>query len=519
MVPALTYYNRHLKELGKDWLFPLEEVVLQPGDASDDISEEGVKEVTRTGRFRLQKYWLLHTDKVMSEKPASLQHIDAQKAQQAKADAKLWNNKRTTLLQYFSHKLRMLCCSKKINDARKTEVGTSKVGCNPGDVVRVIKLSKRGTYVVEQAGEKRQATAEGESRSETQEKEEHSNTQSQGSVKKIKIRRVYRMRQPAWLLAAFLSRVVMAPAALLSFLQHGLTALRHRGVNWWERNYDYVTSPTVAQFVRDNPKVKVLHLGGSKNLKASALGTVGEHCKHLTKLFVNDCALSALPSTISNLKALTTLFLGANALTALPRTMSQLKALTKLYVGDNKLPSTEVDFIIESFPQLTELSLYKLGLTALPSTIGNLKALTYLGLAVNRLTVIPSTIGDLKALTKLSLERNALTALPSTIGELQALTFLNLRDNKIAGTLPRTMSQLTALKELFVGDNKLPSTEVEFIIESFPQLTKLYLNDLGLTDSIGKLQALKELYLQSNSLSDAEKARVKAALPNCSTYF
>ena len=43
--------------------------------------------------------------------------------------------------------------------------------------------------------------------------------------------------------------------------------------------------------------------------------------------------------------------------------MSQLKALTKLYVDDNKLPSTEVDFIIESFPQLTELELDNLGLT------------------------------------------------------------------------------------------------------------------------------------------------------------
>ena len=43
--------------------------------------------------------------------------------------------------------------------------------------------------------------------------------------------------------------------------------------------------------------------------------------------------------------------------------MSQLKALTKLYVGSNKLASTEVDFIIESFPQLMELSLYDLGLT------------------------------------------------------------------------------------------------------------------------------------------------------------
>ena len=43
--------------------------------------------------------------------------------------------------------------------------------------------------------------------------------------------------------------------------------------------------------------------------------------------------------------------------------MVQLKALTTLRVGWNKLPSTDVDFIIESFPQLTMLNLYGLGLT------------------------------------------------------------------------------------------------------------------------------------------------------------
>ena len=48
---------------------------------------------------------------------------------------------------------------------------------------------------------------------------------------------------------------------------------------------------------------------------------------------------------------------------ALPRTMSQLKALTTLDVSSNKLPSTDVDFIIESFPQLTMLSIAGLGLT------------------------------------------------------------------------------------------------------------------------------------------------------------
>ena len=43
--------------------------------------------------------------------------------------------------------------------------------------------------------------------------------------------------------------------------------------------------------------------------------------------------------------------------------MAQLDALTVLYAGSNKLPSTDVDFIIESFPQLRELDISDLGLT------------------------------------------------------------------------------------------------------------------------------------------------------------
>ena len=119
------------------------------------------------------------------------------------------------------------------------------------------------------------------------------------------------------------------------------------------------------------------------------------------------------------------------------------------------------------------------------------------------------------------------------------------------------MAQLKALTKLYVGRNKLPSTDIDFIIESFPQLTRLDISDLGLTgehscstngalttlpaalpESIGQLQALKELKLSLNRLTgerlcststvlhltnfcitDAEKARVKAALPHCSTYF
>ena len=43
--------------------------------------------------------------------------------------------------------------------------------------------------------------------------------------------------------------------------------------------------------------------------------------------------------------------------------MSQLQALQKLYVGGNQLQYSDVEFVIESFPQLTVLGIQGLGLT------------------------------------------------------------------------------------------------------------------------------------------------------------
>jgi Leucine-rich repeat (LRR) protein len=117
---------------------------------------------------------------------------------------------------------------------------------------------------------------------------------------------------------------------------------------------------------------------------------------------------------------------------ALPRTMSQLQALQRLDVGKNKLQYSDVEFIIESVPQLTALGVDELGLT-----------------------------GQF-------VFRKSRTSNPT-------LCLHNI------SALPRTMSQLQALQKLSVGGNQLQYSDVEFIIESFPQLTTLDISSLGLT--------------------------------------
>ena len=46
------------------------------------------------------------------------------------------------------------------------------------------------------------------------------------------------------------------------------------------------------------------------------------------------------------------------------------------------------------------------------------------------------------------------------------------------------MAQLKALKQLNLSTNKLPSTAVDFIIKTFPQLTFLGIGELGLTGAL-----------------------------------
>jgi hypothetical protein len=102
-------------------------------------------------------------------------------------------------------------------------------------------------------------------------------------------------------------------------------------------------------------------------------------------------------------------------ISALPRTMSQLQALQKLDVGGNQLQYSDVEFIIESFPQLIELAIYNLGLTGRFSLFAK---------------VAPVDLAYIGG----SLFLHAHEELPATIGNLKALTYVNVGSNRLSGT-------------------------------------------------------------------------------------
>jgi hypothetical protein len=86
------------------------------------------------------------------------------------------------------------------------------------------------------------------------------------------------------------------------------------------------------------------------------------------------------------------------------------------------------------------------------------------------------------------------------------------------------MSQLQALQKLYVGDTQLQYSDVEFIIESFPQLTELAIDDLGLTGRFAFRKSRTSTTFGLSAISvfvfaDAEKQRVRAALPDCKALY
>ena len=107
----------------------------------------------------------------------------------------------------------------------------------------------------------------------------------------------------------------------------------------------------------------------------------------------------------------------------------------------------------------------------------------------------------------------------------------------VPAALPSTIGDLKVLETLAVGDNALTGMcfcSVVPIVRPTPHT----LVPAAVPDSIGELQALTVLNLQFNSLSgtclrvvpvlhclttfcitDAEKARVRAALPNCGRLY
>ena len=72
-------------------------------------------------------------------------------------------------------------------------------------------------------------------------------------------------------------------------MQQGMVDRKNKAKWWEDLDFSYVTTATVVQFVKDNPRVQAIELSGSKNLTIDALDAIGCNCQGLVTLNASDC--------------------------------------------------------------------------------------------------------------------------------------------------------------------------------------------------------------------------------------
>lgn len=258
---------------------------------------------------------------------------------------------------------------------------------------------------------------------------------------------------------------------------------RHR-----EAPFRPVTAGSMEEALADAPRVRRLVLNG-RGLREAPAGLGG--LPALSALYLRDNALTNFAG-LAPLAGLEELDLSLNRMDAAPAELEGLRGLRRLYMAGCGL---------KSFPRLASpgaLEYLNLDRNAIGSLPGGLPAsLRWLRLNGNRLRKLPDSIGDLPRLQRLYLEGNRLSALPDAVGRLRLLEDIDLSGNAFS-EFPGVLLGLPRLRNLDLRGNS---------------------GIRRLPDDIGRMKSLRTLVLARCPLSKEERARVRAALPECAINF
>ncbi|XP_004288943.1 PREDICTED: receptor-like protein kinase HSL1 [Fragaria vesca subsp. vesca] len=168
-----------------------------------------------------------------------------------------------------------------------------------------------------------------------------------------------------------------------------------------------------------------------------------------------------------------------------PSFICDLNNLTHLDLGDNYLPG--------DFP----LSLY------------NCSKLEYLDLSQNYFVgTIPDGIDRLPKLQTLILARNNFSGdIPASIGNLKELTTLHIYMNQLNGSVPAEIGNLSNLEFLWLSWlPKMAPWKLPFEFTKFKKMKILRIREANLIgeipESVGEMEALEELDMSTNNLSE-----------------
>nr|XP_023894570.1 protein SUPPRESSOR OF npr1-1, CONSTITUTIVE 1-like [Quercus suber] len=221
----------------------------------------------------------------------------------------------------------------------------------------------------------------------------------------------------------------------------------------------------------------------SECLKVKSIPEFGENMKSVSKFYLDDTAITKLPTSIGNLVGLVLLNVkDCKKLTTLPSTFSNLNSLEKLYLsGCSKL--LKILGATESLEGLDEIG-----------TAKKLKKLFISGVkrrSTNPLDMSITSLSSLCSLSKLEtldLSYCNLNAIPNAIGCLSTLEILILRGNNFGSFMQRSPDPLEMLlTSLSEGSCSLNELDLS------------YCNLNAIPNAIGCLSTLKILVLRGNN--------------------
>lgn len=271
-------------------------------------------------------------------------------------------------------------------------------------------------------------------------------------------------------------------------------------------NYFFGTIPTEL-----NSLELLLNLDVSYNLLHGDAMNGLASLKNLKQANLQSNRFSSISEDLWSLEAIVSINLCGNGLGGpLPDGLKLLTNLQLCYLNDNSYTGTIPEAIFNGIPNLTYVDLDSNYLSgSIPSTFGGLLTLTSLYLNSNFLSgTIPSTLGLLTNLQMLWLYDNALTGvIPSELGNMVALQQIKFDSNKLIGTIPITFGRLLNLTFLALDQNSLTG-RIPFELGLLGETNQLVAFsapsnrlDGTIPSSLGNISSLKEIWIQSNSLS------------------